>query len=275
MDEVLGGGLPLGCITEFVGESGVGKSQFMTQACVTTQLLESFGGLGKEVIYISTESGLATSRAQEITDSFRQRYPHVDDILPMNTLDRIHVVVCPDLELQDHMLYFQVPVLLKQKRGRIGSIIIDSVAANYRAEHLREGRASQNEESRRAGDMGSRTKDLARLAAHLRSLAKDHNIAIIVANQVGDRIERETVSDVLALDHQSQWFNGWTSVESNPKVPALGLVWANSVHCRIALKMTNHNSEEDTVRQLSLVYSPFVPSCTIDYKITTGGVYTQ
>ena len=270
IDEVLGGGVPLGCITEFVGESGVGKSQVLTQLCVTTQLNTSIGGMGKEVIYISTESGLATSRAQEMAASLRELNHHREDALPPLPLNNIHVVVCPDLELQDHMLYYQVPELLKQKRGKIGCIIVDSIAANYRAEHTGRDTSGidRTDDSRRAGDMGLRTRDLLRVAAHLRSLAMDHNLAVVVANQVSDRFEREQDDDVMTLDHQSQWFSGWKSSDKSPKNPALGLVWANSVRCRIALKMKSASTD----RELSVVYSPFAPYSSIGYKITIGGI---
>ncbi|CCG80523.1 DNA repair and recombination protein radA5 [Taphrina deformans PYCC 5710] len=234
LDELLGGGVPLQHITEFVGESGVGKSQFMTQFCITTQLPTSLGGLAKEVVYISTESGLATSRAREICAGFKTKYPHHETLLPLRPLDNIHVVVCPDLELQDHILYYQLPVLLKQKKGKIGSIVIDSVAANYRAEH--EGRTTSNGADKRAGDMAVRTKELTRFSAHLRKLAVEFDLAVIVANQVSDRISNGRDQSVLSLDHQSQWFGGWKMSEPSPKLPALGLVWANAVHCRIALK---------------------------------------
>lgn len=228
----------------------------------------SLGGLNKEVVYISTESGLATSRAREISAGFLERYPETDLVLPLRPLDRIHVVVCPDLELQDHMMYYQLPVLLKQKRGQIGSIIIDSIAANYRAEH--EGR-NQGSGDRRAGDMGMRTKELTRLSAHLRRLAVQFDLAVIVANQVSDRISGGHQNNVLALDHQSQWFSGWMTDETSPKTPALGLVWANAVHCRVALKKFSQQTGE-TLREMKLVYSPFARQTEIQYAIGLHGV---
>lgn len=271
LDEILGGGAPLEHITEFVGESGVGKSQFMTQFCITTQLPVSLGGLGKEVVYISTESGLATSRAHEISRGLRDRYKDYELVLPLRPLDRIHVVVCSDLELQDHMMYYQLPVLLKQKRGKIGSIIIDSIAANYRAEH--EGRSRGGGPDKRAGDMAMRTKELTRLSAHLRKLAVEFKLAVIVANQVSDRISNGYDNSVLALDHQSQWFNGWKSNDHSPKTPALGLVWTNAVHCRVALKKLRSNGTEGgTPREMMVVYSPFARQAEIRYAIGVDGV---
>lgn len=270
LDELMGGGAPVQHITEFVGESGVGKSQFMTQFCITTQLPVSLGGLNKEVVYISTESGLATSRARQISAGFLERYSDMDLVLPVRPLDRIHVVVCPDLELQDHIMYYQLPVLLKQRNGKVGSIIIDSIAANYRAEL--EGRNHAAGIDKRAGDMGMRTKELTRLSAHLRRLAVEFDLAVIVANQVSDRINGAQSSSVLSLDHQSQWFGGWKSEDPSPKLPALGLVWANAVHCRVALKKTDHLDTGESGRQMKLVYSPFAKAADIQYTISTHGV---
>lgn len=53
------------------------------------------------------------------------------------SLDQIISVVTPDLESQDHILRYQVPVAIR--RHKIGLVVLDSVAANYRAEFERPG----------------------------------------------------------------------------------------------------------------------------------------
>lgn len=296
LDELLNGGIPVQHVTEFVGESGIGKSQFMTQLAVTTQLPRSLGGLGKDCVFFSTESGLATSRAKEISDSFKSKY--ADLILSATKgnryqvgLDRIKAVVCPDLELQDHMLYYQLPVLLQQSKGRIGSLIIDSIAANYRAEMerapshslanlvmgLNSGSASaiggESEKKTRASDMGIRSRELSRLAAHLKKLAVEFDIAVIVANQVSDYFGLLDPGEVMSLDFQARWFNGFDQREREKyetKVPALGLVWSNCIHSRIALKRVRYSDINE--RTLEIVYSPFAQPGRIGYIIETGGI---
>ncbi len=248
----------------------------MTQLCITTQLPVAFGGLKTGVVYFSTESGFITPRAVEISHDLRSRYSAVSPpVLSSNTLDNIHIVVCPDLELQDHIIYYQLPVLLAQNRNRIGCVIIDSIAANYRAEfdNRREGANAAGATSR-ASDMGIRSRDLWRLSAHLKKLAEKHDVAIVVANQVSDRISRDyELAGVMGLDYQGQYFNGWDDADESPKVPALGLVWSNALHTRVAmLKVPNGNGIEDHDRKMRIVFSPFVKSQELGYEITQGGV---
>ena len=172
------------------------------------------------------------------------------------SLARILTLNTPDLESQDHILTYQLPVALS--RHNVGLVIIDSIAANYRAE-----RSSVNTPSA----LATRSAQLVRLGALLRSLCREHNCAVIVANQVADRFAPISVTSrpsasvsagnvvssspastaasstltpsVLILDHQQRFFTGWgaepfTSPHSL-KTPSLGLVWANLIACRIAL----------------------------------------
>lgn len=148
-------------------------------------------------------------------------------------------------------------------------IIIDSVAANYRAEFERPGAGGAAGQSN-AANMGQRGADLVKLGKLLNGLAWQHNIAIVVANQVADRFSNDmppnsrsqpfrnnTVTTAMlqsslplkqrkydreTLDHQQRWFTGWgdepnptTSASKDLKTPSLGLIWANQIACRIAL----------------------------------------
>lgn len=53
MDALFKGGLELGQITEFYGESGTGKTQLCLQLCIYAALDPPFG-LGARSLYIST-----------------------------------------------------------------------------------------------------------------------------------------------------------------------------------------------------------------------------
>lgn len=275
LDAALGGGIPTGRITEFAGESGAGKTQFLLSLCLAVQLPPPHG-LTRQALYISTESGLSTSRLSQIMRSnplLTQKIDFVD----RPSLDNILSASLPDLESQDHILNYQVPVLLE--RHNVGLIVIDSVAANYRAEFERQGSRGSN--------MAARSNDLVKLGALLRDLARRHDLAVVVANQVADRFspsisqpmmtsqqpvptqetplatksnapgssmpstpasslpfslpdqDREpTAPPSLALDHQQRWFTGWGDDPTSTyalKTPSLGLVWSTQIACRIAL----------------------------------------
>ncbi|KAH6900112.1 P-loop containing nucleoside triphosphate hydrolase protein [Thelonectria olida] len=174
LDEALGGGIPVGVVSEIAGESGAGKTQALLGLCLAVQLPPPHG-LGRQALYISTEAPLATRRLAQMLANNHVLQSVEPEFRP--SLDAIHSAVTPDLETQDHILEYQVPVLLS--RHDVGLIVLDSVAANYRAEFERQGSRGSN--------MAARSAELVRLGALLRDLARRHNLAVVVANQVADR----------------------------------------------------------------------------------------
>ncbi|KAM7200983.1 putative dna repair protein rad57 protein [Rhypophila sp. PSN 637] len=176
LDRALSGGIPAGYITEITGESGAGKTQFLLTLLLAVQLPPPHG-LGRPALYISTEASLSTRRLSQMLNAnplFRSM-----DRASRPSLDQIMSTATPDLESQDHILTFQVPV--EVERRNIGLIILDSVAANYRAEFERSASRGQS------SNMGARSADLVRLGMHLRELAQKYNLAVVVSNQVADR----------------------------------------------------------------------------------------
>ncbi|EKG19715.1 DNA recombination and repair protein Rad51 [Macrophomina phaseolina MS6] len=178
LDAELAGGLPAGYLTEITGESGAGKTQFLLTLLLAAQLPPPHG-LSKSALYISTEAPLATTRLTQLL----QQHPRLSS-LPASTkpsLQRILSIQTPDLEYQDHVLRYQLPVAIA--RHDVGLVVLDSVAANYRAEFERP------EHDRRAGveAMARRSAMLVELGALLRSVARAHGVAVVVANQVSDR----------------------------------------------------------------------------------------
>ncbi|KAF7161610.1 hypothetical protein CNMCM5623_007145 [Aspergillus felis] len=174
LDELLNGGLPTGYLTEVTGESGSGKTQFLLSLLLAVQLPEP-RGLGKRAIYISTEAPLATSRLSQLLEYHpylstlpKDRAPTLENILSINAMD---------LESQDHILNYQLPVAIT--RYDVGLVVIDSITSNYRAEHT----------SHNVLGLSTRSGELARLGQLMRNLAVAKSIAIVVANQVSDRFD--------------------------------------------------------------------------------------
>jgi DNA repair protein RAD57 len=168
------------------------------------------------------------------------------------------------LEAQEHILEYQLPIMVQ--RFNVGLVIVDSVTANYRAEHG----------SSVPKDLANRATQLMKLGRMLRRLALTDNLAIVVANQVSDRFESiadravpnavssspsissspasqaqnnssETSqrdqfrANIMSLDHQQRFFTGWGDdpavIADDLKTPALGLGWTNQIAARIVLKM--------------------------------------
>ncbi|KAF3000449.1 hypothetical protein E8E14_006887 [Neopestalotiopsis sp. 37M] len=196
LDHALGGGIPTGQVTEITGESGVGKTQFLLTLLLAAQLSPPHG-LGRPALYISTEAPLSTKRLSQIL-RFHPLFKDMDhDTKP--SLDQVISTVTPDLESQDHILNFQAPVEIE--RRNIGLVIIDSVTANYRAEYERGGSGGTNQRSG-GFNMGTRSNELVRLGQLLHELARKHNLAVVVSNQVSDRFS-DSSSAALAASKRS------------------------------------------------------------------------
>ncbi|KAI0124939.1 DNA repair protein RAD57 [Xylariales sp. AK1849] len=203
LDEALGGGIPTGYITEITGESGAGKTQFLLTLLLSVQLPPPHG-LGRPALYISTEAPLSTKRLSQILD-FKPFFRDLDEATKPS-LDSIISTVTPDLESQDHILQFQVPV--EVERRNIGLIVLDSVAANYRAEYERDGSSGSG-----GFNMGARSNELIRLGQLLHELARKQNLAVVVANQVGDRFANSS-SAALAASKRSLPYAGSVTQDS-------------------------------------------------------------
>ncbi|KAI9846193.1 MAG: hypothetical protein M1837_004307 [Sclerophora amabilis] len=264
IDIALGGGIPTGYVTEITGESGVGKTLFLMTLLLSAQL-PAPRGLSKSSLYITTEHPLPTPRLNQLL----RTHPGLSDLQEPPNLNNILSIYTSDLESQEHILHYQLPVAIQ--RHNVGLVVLDSVAANFRAEFDQVGSAAA---------LACRSSQLIRLGALLRDVAKDNDIAVVVANQVSDRISPITkpvsglitssappssltsssatttttghaaatpTRNPLSLDHQQRWFTGWGSsppalpqhpTEQNLKTPALGPTWALQLSARIALYKT-------------------------------------
>lgn len=226
--------------------SAVGKTQFLLTLLLAVQL-HSPNGPGKSALYISTEAPLQTTRLTQIQKIHPKLSALPDAERP--SLSRIQSTHIHDVEAQEHILRYQVPVAIEKQN--IGLLVIDSIAANYRAEFDR-SKARKGAES-----FAKRSNQVSQLGTLLRDIARTHNIAIVVANQVADRfanVEPSTsqiphisqntqrsrpnsppqsrnnrstamsqevhsdssqiaralsTDDPLALDHQQRFFTGW------------------------------------------------------------------
>ena len=210
---------------------------------------------------MSTEAQLSTNRLNQILSSHRLLLDLPASRRP--SLANVRAMPVQDLEAQEHIVEYQLPIAVR--RYNAGLVVIDSVAANYRAEHG----------SSIPRDLANRATRLAKLGKILRDLAIKENICVVVANQVSDRFEffipnvtldlrssspamssspapqpRPEGADeksifgeeTMSLDHQQRFFSGWGDEGSGHhsmdlKTPALGLGWTNQIAARIVLKM--------------------------------------
>lgn len=220
MDKLLNGGIPTGYLIEVSGKSASGKTNLLLTLCITIQLPIEFGGLGPSIfssednsitdvktLYIPTESSLATSRLSDIIE-------HYSALLEMNgisrenkrffpTLDNVITTanVMSNLEEQDHILKYQLPVMLS-KDPSIKMLVLDSLTHHVRAQL----------------SWFEQVEYVRSTCMYLKKLSKQYNITIIIANQVTDKPVRGLYygeNDILwklNTEYQLAWMNGWDDI---------------------------------------------------------------
>mmetsp|Transcript_23352 Transcript_23352/g.38908 ORF Transcript_23352/g.38908 Transcript_23352/m.38908 type:complete len:181 (-) Transcript_23352:960-1502(-) len=83
LNNILGGGVETGSITELFGEFRTGKTQISHTLCVTSQLAYEMGGGQGKAIYLDTEGNFRPERIEAIAERF--------GLDPDQTLDNIIV----------------------------------------------------------------------------------------------------------------------------------------------------------------------------------------
>lgn len=223
LDRILKNGIPLNSLIEISGGSSTGKSHFLMTLAATVQLPLEFGGLGLsllgdendssssetenpiKVVYITTESRLETKRLTQIIDVFKDLlqengienskfFPSLNNVLTPS-------LVISDLEYQDHMIFIQLPQMLKCSNGKIKLVVIDSITHHIRAELT---------------NYYEREAYINKIGNFLQHLIKTYNITIIVANQVTDKPLSEIIGAgkdyYMSTDYQLSFDYGWDNI---------------------------------------------------------------
>ncbi|KAM5181023.1 DNA repair protein RAD51 homolog 3 [Mantella aurantiaca] len=239
LDDILGGGVPLGKITEICGPPGVGKTQLCMQLAVDVQIPECFGGNDGETVYIDTESSFRVERLVDIANAcvlhcslITQAHQEEGHRLAMqrftvnDILSQIYYFRCRDyteLLAQIHTLSDFLAQHVKVKL-----VVIDSLAFPLRHD---------------LEDLSLRTRLLNTLAQQMISIAIHRKLAVILTNQMTTKIgPRESFL-----------------------VPALGDSWAHAATSRLTLHW------DGTKRYATLCKSPSQKESTVQYQITNQG----
>lgn len=160
-DEILGGGVETGAITEFYGEYGSAKTQISHQLAVNVQRDPDDGGMGKGAVYIDTEDTFTPSRIEQMAEANGQ---DVDEVL-----DNIHVARAFN---SDHQVLLAEEAQDICQQHDIGLIVVDSLTAQFRSDYV--GR----------GELAKRQQKLNKHMNTLLRLANSHDCAVVVTNQV-------------------------------------------------------------------------------------------
>ncbi|SCV71148.1 BQ2448_2736 [Microbotryum intermedium] len=257
LDNVLGGGIETGSITELYGEFRTGKSQICHQLAVTCQLpCDMKGGEGK-CLYIDTEGTFRPARLLAIAERYG-----------MNGEDVLDNVAYARAYNADHQANLLIQAGGMMAQSRFSLMIVDSVTALYRTDFSGRGELSARQmhlakflrsllrladEVRlpRSGRLCSRsdglTADIHTL--HLASVLQ-FGIAVVVTNQV-----------VASVDNAP-------GVQGDQKKPIGGNIMAHASTTRLSLR-----KGRGPERIAKIVDSPCLPECDGKFQITATGIH--
>jgi len=169
LNEVFGGGIETGGLTEFFGEFRTGKTQLAHQIAVNVQLPPDQGGLNGASLWIDTEGTFRTERIKAMADKAKlDRASVLDSILVVDAYNSDHQMLLAEQGPADFRKLAQEAGLNKGLR----LIVVDSLTSYFRAEYV--GR----------GTLAPRQQKLNKHVHTLIKHAKTLNLAIVVTNQV-------------------------------------------------------------------------------------------
>ena len=161
LDLALAGGLRRGGLTEVVGESSAGKTQFCLQCALTT------ASRGEKVVYIVTEGGFPQARLDQMVEA-RGKEELRDLILVQQVKDVHHLLI---------VLGDQLDRVAKE----VALVVVDSVAATIRYD----------------GDFTTgleRGGMVHKIGQAMLGVALRHNMAVLAVNQVTAKMEGSRMS---------------------------------------------------------------------------------
>ena len=151
IDNLMGGGIERGCLTQFYGPPGSGKTN------IALQLLVRSAQNGDKAIFVDTEGGLSIERVKQISNNeFNSFAENIIIFEPTNFNEQIDAIK-------------KIENLLDSKKETVKLIILDSAVALYR---LKEGDSSQI------------NRELGQQMALLSRIARKHNVAVVITNQI-------------------------------------------------------------------------------------------
>ncbi|MDZ5810586.1 DNA repair and recombination protein RadB [Halorubrum sp. AD140] len=156
VDDLLGGGFERGVVTQVYGPPAAGKTNLALAAAVEV------AAAGDRALYIDTE-GLSIERFEQIAGG---RADDLDETVA-ELASRLVITEAYDFDDQREAVRDA-----EELAGEIELIVLDSATGFYRLE--------------RAGDTegGESLRAVAKQVTHLLSLARRHDVAVVITNQV-------------------------------------------------------------------------------------------
>lgn len=179
LDEQLGGGLPICCITDVFGAAGTGKTQFSFQNVVTTcQYLDDSAVRGIKVVFVDCAGSFRPERIVEIADSRGFKARMVLESTFSVAVRSASAQIAVNRRLNDDPIFSSCRLL-----------IVDDVTSNFVSDYSNES------------ELPARQRDLSLYARQLGYLANKKGFSVLMTNSIrsrGDLGEGETTGEVLS-----------------------------------------------------------------------------
>jgi DNA repair protein RadA len=161
-DDLLGGGIEPGAVTEVFGEYRTGKTQLAHQLCVNVQLQYEQGGLEGNALYVDTEGTFRPERIIQMATALDLDY---NEILKNIVIGRAYN--------SDHqiLLIREASKMIEEKNIKL--VIVDSLIGHFRSEYMGRGTLASRQQI-----LNSHLHDLLRLSEIYDELA------VLFTNQV-------------------------------------------------------------------------------------------
>ncbi|MDL2246329.1 DNA repair and recombination protein RadB [Methanobrevibacter sp. OttesenSCG-928-K11] len=166
IDNILGGGIEKGSITQFFGAPGSGKTN------VAISLAVNVAKNGRKVLYIDTEGGLSIDRIKQIAGESFQKVANNIIVFEPTTFSR---------QIEDLKA---IESWLVRNHEDLDLIILDSAVALYRVDDGKSSRLN---------------KDLGKQMGLLASFARKYNIAILLTNQIYSSFDEDGNGNIKAV----------------------------------------------------------------------------
>ncbi|KAJ4459601.1 putative DNA repair protein RAD51 A [Paratrimastix pyriformis] len=166
LDQLLGGGIETGSITEMFGEFKTGKTQLCHTLCVACQLPLDQGGAEGKALYVDTEGTFRPERLLAIAERFG-----------LNGQDVLDNVAYARAYNSDHQSQLLVQASAMMAEERYALLVVDSATALYRTDYS--GR----------GELSARQIHLGRFLRSLMRIADEFGVAVVITNQVVAQVD--------------------------------------------------------------------------------------
>lgn len=166
LDEILGGGVEKGTITQIFGPPSSGKTN------VALSLAVNVAKNGKKVVYVDTEGGISIDRIKQIARfNFSKIANNIMVLEPTNFTEQ-----------NDNLR--AIEIWLKNNHENIDLLILDSAVALYRVDDMKSSKLN---------------KELGKQMGILTKIARDYNIAVVLTNQIYNAFDDDGNENIKAV----------------------------------------------------------------------------